>query len=208
MSDGKNQVKFDWGRIESKIYTINVHVACGRQGEILSGNIEKCCSGLSPTLSKNVAFGGSLECAEETPEKDDAEATEFYKTGIALTFENRGNEFKPIKPIRGSDICKYEVQAQCNVLTILASPGPYIGGFGVGNEDSYDEEIYKAEFNNFIQKFRKKDIRIIETIPQLNKIIVELKDDKNISSIIKEDFRNSENFHIWYQEHPESTSLN
>ena len=38
---------------------------CGKEGESLGGNIDRCCSGLSPkSLSKNGNFGGLSACAK------------------------------------------------------------------------------------------------------------------------------------------------
>ena len=73
---------------------------------------------------------------------------------------------------------------------------------------------YRDRILSVFQKQKKYALELRKTtasqrIIKLKKLkdIIEIHAD-DIRRAIKEDFRNSENFHIWYQEHPESTSLN
>ena len=94
--------------------------------------------------------------------------------------------------------CEYEeIKAQCNILIISSAISSSFGNFGVGNENSYHEEEFKTEFNNLIQKLKNNNIRIVYTIPEINEIIIELQNDKNIA-VIKEDLSKSDYFDAFY----------
>jgi hypothetical protein len=105
----------------------------------------------------------------------------FFETGIKLTFENKSDEFKKVEPV-SFKICDYDgggyaIEAQCNVLAIQS----IVLNFGKG--EGINESQYKKEFTDIIDKIKKYNARIIQTDSTLSMIVVELKDDKNIEAI-------------------------
>ena len=123
------------------------------------------------------------------------ENNNFYNSGINLTFENINSKFDEIKPLTHG-VCEYDfgngiyLEAQCNILVVRS---PFLD-FGEGR---VNEDIYKKEVNNLIDKIKKHNTRIIGTINTLSTIIIELQNDKNIA-VIKEDFGKSDYFEVSY----------
>jgi len=125
----------------------------------------------------------------------DENENNFYSSGINLTFENRNSKFDDVEPLKKYDICEYDFgdgfyfEAQCNILVVNML------GWDFG--EGVNQDIFKKEFNNLIDKIKKYDARIIGTINGINVINIELQNDKNID-VIKKDFSESDYVNVLY----------